>query len=52
MTEREDVENGEELIDDEGRNQTQQAIDEDGSEATLDETNGEPAQGEGGQESA
>jgi hypothetical protein len=45
-----DVDNGEELIDDQGRNQTQQAIDEDGSESTWDDTNDEPAQGEHGQE--
>jgi hypothetical protein len=47
----EEPENGEELIDEEGRNQTQQAVDEDGAEATWDETNDEPAQGEGGQDS-
>jgi hypothetical protein len=41
--------NGEELIDDEGRNQTQQSIDED-RENGWKETNDEPAQGEGGQE--
>ena len=46
----EEPDNGEELID-EGRNQTQQAIDEDGAEATWDETNDEPAQGESGQDS-
>jgi hypothetical protein len=51
MTEREhEQENGEELIDEQGRNQTQQSIDEDGAEASWDETNDEPAQGEGGQE--
>lgn len=37
-----ETENGEELIDEEGRNPTQQQIDE--------ETNDEPAQGEGGQD--
>jgi hypothetical protein len=51
MTERE-VENGEELSDDEGRNATQQEIDGDreGPASGWDETNDEPAQGEGGQE--
>jgi hypothetical protein len=49
-------ENGEELIDEEGRNQTQQEIDgeEPGAAATSseewDETNDEPAQGEQGQD--
>ena len=42
-------ENGEELTDDEGRNQTQQSIDEEGTDG-WEETNDEPAQGEGGQE--
>jgi hypothetical protein len=37
-----EVENGEELIDEDGRNPTQRQIDE--------ESNDEPAQGEGGQE--
>jgi hypothetical protein len=46
-----DAENGEELIDEEGRNQTQQAIDEDdGTAGGWDETNDEPAQGEQGQD--
>ena len=45
-----EVDNGEELIDEQGRNQTQQAIDEDGAESSWDETNDEPAQGEQGQE--
>jgi hypothetical protein len=46
-----DAESGEELIDEEGRNQTQQATDEDGGAAgNWDETNDEPAQGEGGQD--
>jgi hypothetical protein len=51
-----DPENGEELIDEEGRNQTQQELDGDdpGSAAPRgedwDETNDEPAQGEGGQD--
>ena len=51
MTERET--NGEELIDDEGRNPTQQEIDGDreGPASDWDETNDEPAAGEGGQES-
>jgi hypothetical protein len=55
MTERET--SGEELIDDEGRNQTQQEIDGDEPgpanqrEQGSEETNDEPAQGEGGQES-
>ena len=39
----------EELIDEQGRNPTQRAIDED-DEAGWDETNDEPAQGEGGQD--
>jgi hypothetical protein len=42
-------ENGEELIDDEGRNQTQQSIDEE-RENGWGETNDDPAQGEEGQE--
>jgi hypothetical protein len=41
--------NGEELIDEEGRNETQRAIDED-DDGGWDETNDEPAQGEGGQD--
>ena len=45
----EEPDNGEELIDEEGRNPTQQAIDED-KDADWDETNDEPAQGEGGQD--
>ncbi|MFL5920675.1 MAG: hypothetical protein ACJ75Q_08730 [Gaiellaceae bacterium] len=46
-----DVDNGEELIDEEGRNPTQQAMDEDGGAADgWEETNDEPAQGEGGQD--
>jgi hypothetical protein len=51
MTERES--SGEELIDDEGRNPTQQEIDGDreGAARDWDETNDEPAAGEGGQES-
>jgi hypothetical protein len=53
MTERET--SGEELIDDEGRNQTQQEIDGDepgpaNQGEGWEETNDEPAQGEGGQE--
>jgi len=54
MTERET--GGEELIDDEGRNQTQQEIDGDEPgpanqrEEGWEETNDEPAQGEGGQD--
>ena len=47
MTERET--SGEELIDDEGRNPTQQEIDGD-REGPASGTNDEPAQGEGGQE--
>ena len=52
----EEPDNGEELIDEEGRNQTQQAIDEEtdpsGEERrSWDETNDEPAAGEGGQDS-
>jgi hypothetical protein len=48
-------ENGEELIDEEGRNPTQRQIDgdESGADATdegWEETNDEPAQGEGGQD--
>jgi hypothetical protein len=43
--------NGEELVDEEGRNQTQQAMDdEEGAAGDWDETNDEPAQGEGGQD--
>ena len=51
MTERET--SGEELIDDEGRNPTQQEIDGDreGAASGWEETNDEPAAGEGGQES-
>ena len=47
-----EVENGEELIDDQGRNATQQEIDGDapGPAGGWDETNDEPAQGEGGQD--
>jgi hypothetical protein len=45
----EEPENGEELIDEEGRNPTQRAIDEN-DEAGWDETNDEPAEGEGGQD--
>jgi hypothetical protein len=45
----EEPESGEELIDEEGRNPTQRAIDED-DDAGWDETNDEPAQGEGGQD--
>jgi hypothetical protein len=45
----EETESGEELIDEQGRNATQRAIDED-DEAGWDETNDEPAQGEGGQD--
>lgn len=41
----EEPDNGEELLDEEGRNQTQQAIDEDG-DGGWEETNDEPAQGE------
>jgi hypothetical protein len=48
-------ENGEELIDEEGRNPTQRQIDGDESDPDTkdeawDETNDEPAQGEGGQD--
>jgi hypothetical protein len=57
MSERElDVDNGEELIDEEGRNQTQRELDGDESgpaaagAGSWDETNDEPHQGEGGQE--
>jgi hypothetical protein len=55
MTERE-TESGEELIDEEGRNPTQREIggDEPGPANPgqgWEETNDEPAQGEGGQES-
>ena len=46
----EESDNGEELIDEEGRNPTQRAIDEDG-EGGWEETNDEPAAGEGGQDS-
>ncbi len=44
--------NGEELIDEEGRNPTQRQIDGDepGPANTDEETNDEPAQGEGGQD--
>jgi hypothetical protein len=54
MTEREH-ESGEELIDEEGRNPTQQRIDEDidpgGEERKRwEESNDEPAQGEQGQD--
>ena len=51
MTERET--SGEEQIDEEGRNPTQQEIDGDreGPASGWDETNDEPAAGEGGQES-
>jgi hypothetical protein len=51
MTERES--NGEELIDDEGRNPTKHEIEGDRERAATDwdETNDEPAAGEGGQES-
>jgi hypothetical protein len=47
-----EVENGEEQIDDQGRNATQQEIDGDreGPAGGFDEPNDEPAQGEGGQE--
>jgi hypothetical protein len=45
----EEPDNGEELIDEEGRNPTQRAIDED-DDGGWDETNDEPAQGEGGQD--
>jgi hypothetical protein len=45
----EEPDSGEELIDEEGRNPTQRAIDED-DDAGWDETNDEPAQGEGGQD--
>jgi hypothetical protein len=60
MTEHE-FESGEESIDEEGRNETQQRIDEDGpSDAPADadwgaeenETEGSPAQGEEGQQPA
>jgi hypothetical protein len=48
-------ENGEELIDEEGRNPTQRQIDGDESDPDAkdegwEETNDEPAQGEGGQD--
>ena len=51
----EEPDNGEELIDEEGRNVTQQRIDEEvapsGEERRQwDETNDEPAAGEGGQD--
>ena len=47
----EEPDSGEELIDEEGRNPTQRAIDEDqDKDAGWDETNDEPAQGEGGQD--
>jgi hypothetical protein len=45
----EEPDNGEELIDEESRNPTQQAIDED-DDGGWDETNDEPAQGESGQD--
>jgi len=47
-----ETENGEELIDEEGRNPTQRQIDGDepGPATTEMETNDEPAQGEGGQD--
>jgi hypothetical protein len=52
----EEPDNGEESIDEQGRNPTQQAIDEEadptGEERRgWDETNDEPAAGEGGQDS-
>ena len=52
----EEPDNGEELIDEQGRNPTRQAIDEEadptGEERRgRDETNDEPAAGEGGQDS-
>jgi hypothetical protein len=52
----EEPDNGEELIDEEGRNVTQRRIDEEvdptGEERRgWDETNDEPAAGEGGQDS-
>jgi hypothetical protein len=52
----EEPDNGEELIDEEGRNVTQRRIDEEvdptGEERRRwDETNDEPAAGEGGQDS-
>jgi hypothetical protein len=46
----EEPDNGEELIDEEGRNPTQRAIDDDNDDGGWDETNDEPAQGEGGQD--
>jgi hypothetical protein len=54
MTEREH-ESGEEEVDDSGRNQTQREIDGDEQgpakpASDWDETNDEPAQGEGGQD--
>ena len=45
----EEPESGEELIDEEGRNPTQRAIDEN-DEAGWNETNDEPAEGKGGQD--
>jgi hypothetical protein len=46
-----ETQNGEEQIDDEGRNPTQRQIDGDEQgPAGWDETNDEPAQGEGGQD--
>jgi hypothetical protein len=49
-----ETDNGEELIDEQGRNATQQEIDGDregpASTGGWDEPNDEPAQGEGGQE--
>ena len=59
MSEREpDVESGEELIDEQGRNPTQRELDGDepgaattgGGTADWEETNDEPHQGEGGQD--
>ena len=52
----EEPDNGEELIDEEGRNVTQRRIDEENSPTgeerrQWDETNDEPAAGEGGQDS-
>jgi hypothetical protein len=47
-----ETENGEEQIDEAGRNPTQQEIDGDrqGPASGLDEPNDQPAQGEGGQD--
>jgi hypothetical protein len=53
MSEQEqETQNGEEQVDDEGRNPTQRQIDGDepGPAGGWDETNDEPAQGEGGQD--